>query len=294
VGWVFGEDGWGHIEPDAANPANMILPFAHIFVILLSEGESMDYDSDLAAAAEILSQAQRIAVLTGAGISAESGIPTFRGEEGLWKKYRAEELATPQSFYQNPQLVWEWYDWRRGIFASKEPNPGHLVLAKWEETLPSLTLITQNIDGLHRRAGSKNILELHGNAWKLRCTKEGTVAENHDVPLPEIPPHCPDCESLLRPHVVWFGESLDAEIIHKASLLSGTCQVMVVAGTSAIVQPAASLPLAALNAGAKVIEINPEATPLTPYVDFSLKGNSGEILPLLDEKLDQILDGRKD
>ena len=253
----------------------------------------MENDTQLAAAAELLSQAQRIAVLTGAGISAESGIPTFRGEEGLWKTYRAEELATPQAFEQDPSLVWEWYDWRRGIFASKEPNPGHLILAKWEETLPSLSLITQNIDGLHRQAGSKNILELHGNAWKLRCTKEGTVNENHDVPLQEIPPICPTCGWLLRPHVVWFGESLDPEVIHRASLLSGSCQVMVVAGTSAIVQPAASLPLAALNAGAKVIEINPQATPLTPYVDFSLKGNSGEILPLLDENIDRLLDNKR-
>lgn len=254
----------------------------------------MENNTDLVAVAKILSHAQRIAVLTGAGISAESGIPTFRGEDGLWKKYRAEELATPGAFHRDPKLIWEWYDWRRGIFASKEPNPGHYVIAKWEKTLPSLTLITQNIDGLHRRAGSTNILELHGNAWKLRCTQEGTISENHEVPLNEIPPLCSNCGALLRPHVVWFGESLDAEIIHNASLLSGTCEAMVVAGTSAIVQPAASLPLAALNAGAKVIEINPENTPLTPYVDYSLRGKSGKILPLLDAEIGISSDNGKD
>ena len=245
----------------------------------------MENNPDFASAAEILSQAQKIVILTGAGISAESGIPTFRGEEGLWKKYRAEELATPEAFHRDPKLIWEWYDWRRGIFASKEPNPGHLIIAQWEKTFPSTILITQNIDGLHKRAGSEKILELHGNAWKLRCTEEGTVSENYEVPLKEIPPHCPNCGALLRPHVVWFGESLDADVIHKASLLSGTCDAMVVAGTSAVVQPAASLLLRALNSGAKVIEINPEMTPLTHYVHYSLRGKSGEILPLLDAEL---------
>jgi len=233
---------------------------------------------------EVLQEASRVAVLTGAGISAESGIPTFRGEEGLWKKYRPEELATPAAFSQDPKFVWEWYDWRRGIFAQKEPNPGHKVIARWEETFPTFSLITQNIDGLHQKAGSKNIWELHGNIWKMRCTEEGTITENYDTPLKEIPPLCPNCGALLRPHVVWFGESLSPTILQKSIQLSSECDVMFVIGTSAVVQPAASLPFEASEAGAKIVEINPDPTPLSLYADFSIRGKSGEILPLIDEE----------
>lgn len=234
---------------------------------------------------KILQQAQRVTALTGAGISAESGIPTFRGDNGLWKKFRAEEIATPEAFRKDPKFVWEWYDWRRGIFATKRPNPGHKVLARWEKIFPQFALITQNIDGLHQEAGSKNIRELHGNTWKLRCTREETIIENHDVPLKEIPPCCPSCGALFRPHVVWFGEPLDSRILHESYLLSSTCEVMFVIGTSAVVQPAASLPLSASNAGATVIEINPEPTPITSSVDFSFRGKAGDILPLIDEEL---------
>ena len=234
---------------------------------------------------EVLQGANRVAVLTGSGISAESGIPTFRGEEGLWKKYRPEELATPTAFNQDPKLVWEWYDWRRGIIGEKEPNPGHEVIARWEESFPTVSLITQNIDGLHQKAGSKNIWELHGNIWKLRCTEEGTVTENYDTPLKEIPPLCPDCGALLRPHVVWFGEALSSTILQKSIQLSSECDVMFVVGTSAVVQPAASLPFEASEAGAKIVEINLDPTPLSLYVDFSIRGKSGEILPIIDEEL---------
>lgn len=237
---------------------------------------------------EVLQEASRVAVLTGAGISAESGIPTFRGEEGLWKKYRPEELATPTAFSQDPKLVWEWYDWRRGIIGQKEPNPGHKVIARWEDTFPTVSLITQNIDGLHQKAGSKNIWELHGNIWKLRCTEEGTVTENYETPLKEIPPLCPNCGALLRPHVVWFGESLSPTILQKSIQLSSECDVMFVIGTSAVVQPAASLPFEASEAGAKIVEINPDPTPLSLYADFSIRGKSGEILPLIDEELKKI------
>lgn len=237
---------------------------------------------------EVLQDANRVAILTGAGISAESGIPTFRGEEGLWKKYRPEELATPAAFSQDPKFVWEWYDWRRGIFAQKEPNPGHEVIARWEETFPTFSLITQNIDDLHQKAGSKNIWELHGNIWKVRCTEEGTITENYDTPLKEIPPLCPDCGALLRPHVVWFGESLSPTILQKSIQLSSECDVMFVIGTSAVVQPAASLPFEASKAGAKLVEINPDPTPLSLYADFSIRGKSGEILPLIDEELKKI------
>jgi NAD-dependent deacetylase len=240
---------------------------------------------DIGPLIEVLQEASRVAVLTGAGISAESGIPTFRGEEGLWKKYRPEELATPAAFSRDPKFVWEWYDWRRGIFAQKEPNPGHKVIARWEETFPTFSLITQNIDGLHQKAGSKNIWELHGNIWKLRCTEEGTVTENYETPLKEIPPLCPNCGALLRPHVVWFGESLSPTILQKSIQLSSECDIMFVIGTSAVVQPAASLPFEASEAGAKIVEINPDPTPLSLYADFSIRGKSGEILPLIDEEL---------
>jgi NAD-dependent deacetylase len=245
----------------------------------------MSEQMDIAPLIELLGKTNRVAVLTGAGISAESGIPTFRGEDGLWRNYRAEELATPSAFSQDPKLVWEFYDWRRGIIASKQPNPGHIVLARWEKIFPEFYLITQNIDGFHFKAGSKNIVELHGNIWKLRCTEEGTITENHDFPFKEIPPHCASCGALLRPHVVWFGESLFPSIIQQAYALSAQCEVMFVIGTSAFVQPAASLPLRAVEMGAKVVEINIAPTTLTPYADFSLIGKSGEILPKIDENL---------
>ena len=236
-------------------------------------------------AAEILRAAQRIAVLTGAGISAESGVPTFRGEDGLWRQFRAEDLATPEAFARDPKTVWEWYDWRRGIIGKVNPNPGHMVLAQWEKKLSGFKLITQNVDGLHARAGSTKILELHGNIWKTRCTKEETVAENLEVPLKQIPPACPACGALLRPHIVWFGESLDPDILRRAFGASSLCDVMLVVGTSAFVQPAASLPLRASEAGAKIIEINPDPTPLTHYADVSLHGKAGEILPRIDQIL---------
>lgn len=242
---------------------------------------------------EVLTRAKHVAVSTGAGISAESGIPTFRGKEGLWKKYRAEELATPTAFAQNPELVWEFYEWRRGIIAEKVPNPGHKVLAQWENVFPFFSLITQNIDGLHQKAGSTDMLELHGNIWKLRCTEEGTVSENHQTPLEEVPPLCPDCGAVLRPHVVWFGESLSPTVLHKAFQLSSECDVMFVIGTSALIQPAASLPLSAAETGAKIVEINPDPTPLTPYADFSFRGKAGEILPLIDEELKKELQSKK-
>jgi NAD-dependent deacetylase len=245
----------------------------------------MELKTELAPLIDILNKTTRVTVLTGAGISAESGIPTFRGEEGLWKTYRAEELATLSAFIRDPRLVWEWYDWRRGIIGSKDSNPGHKVLASWEKLFPTFHVITQNIDGLHQKAGSLSILELHGNIWKLRCTEEGTIAEDHRSPLGEIPPHCPNCGALLRPHVVWFGESLDASILQSAFALSSSCEVMFVVGTSALVQPAASLPLSAGESGATVVEINPDPTPITPYVDFSFRGKAGDILPTIDAEL---------
>jgi len=233
-----------------------------------------------------LKSSKKIVILTGSGVSAESGIPTFRGKDGLWKRFRAEELATPHAFSRDPKLVWEWYNWRREIIASKEPNPAHKVLASWEKKFPEFHLITQNIDGLHQKAGSKKVIELHGNIWEVRCMKEGIISENREVPLKEIPPKCPSCGALLRPNVVWFGESLDQAVLNQAIELSTNCDIMFVVGTSAIVQPAASLPYFALREGALVVEINIEETLLTPHVNYFLKGKAGEILPKLNEKLD--------
>jgi NAD-dependent deacetylase len=234
---------------------------------------------------KLLKTGPRIAVLTGAGISAESGIPTFRDKDGLWKQFRAEELATPQAFSRNPKLVWEWYDWRRGIIGAKEPHDGHRVLARWERHFPYFVLITQNVDGFHRRAGSQNVLELHGNIWEVRCTKEGTIGENTESPLQEIPPLCPACGAMLRPNVVWFGEALPSETLEEAYAASASCDVMFVIGTSAYVHPAASLPLLAAERGAKIIEVNPEPTPLSSSADFTFLAKAGEMLPIIDERL---------
>jgi NAD-dependent deacetylase len=212
-------------------------------------------------------------------------VPTFRGEGGLWKQFRAEELATPEAFSRDPKLVWEWYDWRRGLMAKVGPNAGHKTIAAWEQLFPDFILITQNIDGLHARAGSRKIIELHGNIWQMRCVKEGTVVDNTDVPLREIPPLCPTCGGLLRPHVVWFGESLDVRDIDRAFSLSSHCQVMFVVGTSSIVHPAASLPIVAADSGAILVEVNPDPTPLTGRANFSFRGKAGEILPFIHDPL---------
>jgi NAD-dependent deacetylase len=242
-------------------------------------------DHHLEEAADALAAARRVVVLTGAGISAESGVPTFRGADGLWRTYRAEALATPEAFARDPALVWEWYDWRRGLIAPVRPNTGHTVLAGWQGLFEGFDIVTQNVDGLHALAGSRNVVELHGNIWKLRCTREGTVEERRETPLPTIPPLCPNCGALLRPHVVWFGEALDADVLEGAYRLSTACQVMLVIGTSAVVEPAASLPLAARRAGARILEINLEPTPLTPQADHFIPGKAGEVLPILDKRL---------
>jgi NAD-dependent deacetylase len=236
-------------------------------------------------AADLLAGLDRLTVLTGSGISAESGVPTFRGEDGLWRRFRAEELATPGAFARDPKLVWEWYDWRRGIIAGVRPNPGHAVLARWEDVFPGFTLITQNVDGLHPLAGSRRLVELHGNIWKTRCTAEGVVEENREVPLSAIPPRCPRCGALLRPHIVWFGEMLDRDVLRQALEAGSSCEAMLVVGTSSLVHPAASLPLAAAERGAPVIEVNTADTPLTHLAAISIRGPAGEVLPRIDEAL---------
>jgi NAD-dependent deacetylase len=220
-----------------------------------------------------------VAVLTGAGVSAESGVPTFRGEGGLWRNFRAEQLATPEAFRRDPALVWEWYDWRRGLIDSCAPNAAHETLAEMEAALPDLTLITQNVDGLHQAAGSRNVLELHGDIWRMRCTGCERVSEDRRVPLPEIPPRCPKCGALLRPDVVWFGESLPLEVLDAAWAASARCRLMLVVGTSAVVQPAASLPIVALRSGARLVEVNPAETPLSAHAHEILHGPAAEVLP---------------
>jgi NAD-dependent deacetylase len=225
-----------------------------------------------------------VAVLTGSGISAESGVPTFRGEDGLWRHYRAEELATPQAFARDAALVWEWYDWRRGLIAACEPNAAHSTLAEMERECEEFILMTQNVDGLHRRAGSERTIELHGNIWQVRCTAEGSVFLNEDVPLRQIPPRC-SCGAPLRPHVVWFGESLDHRLLQEARAAAERCDLMLVIGTSAVVQPAASLPPIAKDHGAYLIEVNLERTPLSPYADEVLLGSAAQVLPDLWDRL---------
>jgi NAD-dependent deacetylase len=231
---------------------------------------------------EELSRADRVAVLTGAGISAESGVPTFRGADGLWRNRRATELATPQAFAADPELVWAFYNWRRDLIGRVSFNPGHRALVDLEERVPDFTLITQNVDGLHLLAGSRNLLEIHGNLWKVRCTGCGRVHLDRSPDMGTLPT-CAECGRLLRPHVVWFGESLDADLLGRAVEAVRSCRLMLVIGTSAVVQPAASLALEAKAAGARVAEINLEPTPQSSSMDYVLQGKAGEILPRLVE-----------
>ena len=233
---------------------------------------------------DALISAKNVVVLTGAGISAESGVPTFRGEGGLWRNFRAEELATPEAFEKNPKLVWEWYDWRRQLLKPLKPNKGHEVIARFEKRFPEFLVITQNVDELHQKAGNKKMVELHGNIWKVRCLKEGKITDNFETPLLKIPPQC-ECGAMLRPHIVWFGESLPYDAIQTAYRAANECDVMLVVGTSAVVQPAASLPITAKEHGAFVIEINPEETPISSIVNESLIGKAGDILPEIERLL---------
>ena len=234
---------------------------------------------------EALRSARTVVALTGAGTSAESGVPTFReAQTGLWAQYDPEELATPYAFQRNPRLVWEWYEWRRQLVSQAEPNAGHLALAKLEELAPEFTLITQNVDGLHQRAGSRHVIELHGNIRRTICFEERTVVESWPD-TEDVPPRCPRCGGLLRPDVVWFGESLPQEALYAAFSASQQCDLFLSIGTSGVVQPAASLPLVALEQGITTVEINPNPTPFTPRASFALPGASGQILPLLVQAL---------
>jgi NAD-dependent deacetylase len=234
---------------------------------------------------ERLGRAGRLTVLTGSGVSQESGVPTFRGEDGFWSKYRPEDLATWRAFEEDPELVWRWYDHRRRVIAEVDPNPAHHAIARLESAREHFTLITQNVDGLHARAGSSAPIELHGNIWRARCTREQLRIDLRENPLSEIPPTCRACGALLRPDVVWFGEPLPSDAYDRADDAAGSCDAMLVVGTSAMVRPAASLPLVAKHNGAFVVEITCELTPISALIDATLGGRAGELMPELVERM---------
>jgi len=262
---------------------------------------------------ELLKRAERVGVLTGAGISAESGIPTFRGKDGLWNKFSPTELATYEAFINDPKLVWKWYLWRMHLIAKAQPNPGHYAVARMERIFPDFLLITQNVDGLHRRAGSKRIVELHGNIFEGKCRFCGkryseeefsrlwpfasreflssiTEEELKGRVFDEVDrgnlPLCVNCGEVVGPGVVWFGESLPEEALERAISFASSSQVFFSVGTSAVVQPAASIPLYAKRAGAVLIEVNPEETPLSPYCDFVFRGSAAQVLPEIVSQLE--------
>jgi NAD-dependent deacetylase len=267
---------------------------------------------DLLEARARLRSARRVVALTGAGISAESGVPTFRGAsavggafpqpresdslaserlngsltrsrrhqvDALWRQFRPEDLATPEAFAGDPRLVWEWYAWRRELIAAVQPNAGHHALARLEQRVPEFLLATQNVDGLHALAGSRRVVELHGSIWRLRCL--GCGGEHEDrAAITDLPPRCA-CGALLRPGVVWFGEALPADALEMAFSAARQADVVVVIGTSSLVYPAAAVPQAAVSAGAFVVEVNPERTPLSEAAAVSLRGRAAELLPRL-------------
>lgn len=229
----------------------------------------------------VLQKAQSICVLTGAGVSAESGVPTFRGADGLWKKFKPEELANFDAFISNPELVWEWYSYRKQVMKNVQPNPAHYALVDIERLVRDFTLVTQNVDNLHRRARSKNVLELHGNIERSYCIECGTFVEDVEFTADRKAPRCNKCGGLVRPDVVWFGEVLSVEVFQKASAAADRCDLFISVGTSAVVYPAASLPQIARTRGAYVVEINAEYTEISHRVHETLIGKAGEILPEL-------------
>ncbi|MDR3613653.1 MAG: NAD-dependent deacylase [Candidatus Obscuribacterales bacterium] len=235
---------------------------------------------DIEKAAALMRSASNMAVLTGAGVSKESGIPTFRdAQTGLWAKYDPQQLASPEGFKNNPELVWQWYDMRRQNLANVQPNAAHIAISALESEFSEFAVLTQNVDGLHQRAGSKHVVELHGNITTFYCFDRLHPASEIPTGLKQ-PPVC-HCGSLIRPAVVWFGEALDRSVWRSASQTAIGCEVMLVVGTSALVQPAASLPFDAKQKGAKIIEINPEQTPLTRRADLFIQAPAAIAFPLL-------------
>lgn len=232
---------------------------------------------------ERLSRASSLLVFTGAGVSRESGVPTFRGEDGYWHRYKPEELASWAAFESDPELVWRWYDYRRQLLVDVEPNAAHEAIAALGRGFDDFLLVTQNVDGLHSRAGSVDPVELHGNIWRARCTREHTVTDFMEVPLKDKLPKCVTCGALLRPDVVWYGEPLPAAAYDCSYQGASECDAMIVVGTSSVVRPAASLPLVAKHNGAFVVEVNTGYTPISALIDETLIGRAGEIMPELAE-----------
>lgn len=227
---------------------------------------------------------RNILVLTGAGISAESGVPTFRGQDGLWKNFRAEDLATPEAFRKNPVLVWEWYLWRMELISQKDPNPAHFALVEWERRLPDFYLVTQNVDGLHRRAGSSRLLEIHGNIFHYRCISCGKEGETK-LPQTNPRPTCGECGSLLRPAVLWFGENYDRKLLDAATDRAESSDFTLVIGSSGMVGVPVELARISKENGAFVLEINLDPSGYSKHADVFLSGKAGQILPALTEWL---------
>ena len=236
-------------------------------------------EKQIKAVRDRIASAQSITVLTGAGISADSGVPTFRGEGGLWKQFKAEELATPEAFKSHPEIVWEWYHWRRKIIAEKRPNPAHEALVLLEQARSGFALITQNVDGLHALAGSRKMIELHGSLWRVRCTRCGRITENRSLDLPLLP-SCEVCHALLRPDVVWFGEAIDPVHLQRSMEACKEGEVLLAIGTSGAVQPAASFASLAKAHGAFTVEINTADAHISAR-DALLIGHASEVVPQL-------------
>jgi NAD-dependent deacetylase len=227
-----------------------------------------------------LRDAERVVALTGSGVSAESGVPTFReAETGFWETFDPRELATVEAFARDPRLVWDWYAWRRELVKGAEPNAGHVALAELERRISTFTLVTQNVDGLHQRAGSSEVIELHGNILRSKCSLEGTTVDAYDPA--ERPPPCPNCGAPLRPDVVWFGEVLPVAAFEAATEAARSCDLLLSVGTSSLVYPAAALPFEAMENEAVLVEVNLDETPLTVHADHVVRGPAGEMLPRL-------------
>ncbi len=245
-------------------------------------------DPRLAELASRFRSGVRITVLTGAGVSAASGVPTFRGPNGLWKNFKPESLATPEAFQRDPKLIWEWYDWRRRILSTKKPNRAHEVLAAWSRRYPNFTLITQNVDGLHERAGSQNVIRFHGSIWEVLCYNGCEESPprwwDETIPFSEIPPKCPHCGGLIRPGVVWFGEGIDPVILQRSDAALD-CDMFFTIGTSSLVYPAAALVHEAKRRGAFTVEMNIEQTPASDLLDAAFQGAAEEILDQLESAI---------
>lgn len=241
------------------------------------------------ALAERVRAASRITVLTGAGVSAASGVPTFRGPGGLWRDFRPEELATPEAFARDPKLVWEWYDWRRQLVARCQPNRAHEVLAQWSRRYPSFRLVTQNVDGLHERAGTLGVTRFHGSIWEVscwsRCAGSPKLWRDETVPFPELPPRCVHCGGWTRPGVVWFGEAIGAEALEESSRALD-CDLCLVVGTSSVVYPAAGLAGQARRQGAFVAVVNPDTDAGAEDADLVLAGRAEEVLDGVERELE--------